>query len=149
MIVYLPPHRQVWLVGFGARSDRDPWHWTHPFGGDPGYQHVLACTQARASDAGAGTLVVNPQTHRLAVDLVQSPLGRVVRHYMARGYWFLAYETEIVARMIAPRLNTCVELVKWLLGINAFWVITVRQLYRRLRAMGARPVVAISGESPS
>jgi hypothetical protein len=147
MIVHLPPHRQVWLIGFGARSDRDPWHWTHPFSRYPGYQHVLACTQARAGDVDAGTLVVNPQTHRLALDLVQSPLGRVVRHYMARGYWFLAYETEIIARMIAPRLNTCVELVKWLLGIKAFWVITGRQLYRRLRLMGARPVVAISGES--
>jgi hypothetical protein len=143
-IVHLPPHRQIWLVGFGPRNALDPWHWTHPFGRHPGFQHVVACTLARPGDAAAGTLVVNPLTHRLALDHVQSPLGRVVRHYMARGYWFLAYETETVAAMIAPRLNTCVELVKWVLGVRAFWCITGRQLYRRLRALGGRPVVAIT-----
>lgn len=142
-IVTVPPVRRLWLVGFGPRSKADPWHWTRIPLTHPGYQHVVALAELRQGETTLGTLVFNPRTHWLQVEALASPLPRVVKSFMTRGFWFVAYETEIVVRVLWPRLTTCVEALKWLLGIRDFWVITARQLYRRLRALGARPVLHV------
>lgn len=140
-IVHVAPHRQVWLVGFGDVDAREPWHWTRPFS-RRGYRHVIAL-----SERHGGTIVVNPLTHRIDVDWLQAPLGHVVRSLMARGFWFLAYESAALPQALPPRLLTCVEIAKAVLGIRDIRVFTARQLYRRLRALGALPVVAVGAGS--
>ncbi len=135
-VVVIPPHRRVWLVGFGNGDPRDPWHWARLFTRD-GYRHVVAL-----SEEGEGTLVVQTLSNRLELRWLKIPLGRLVRRMMAEGFWFLAYETEIMARMMWPGLMTCVEVVKAVVGVRSPFVLTVYQLYRWLRARGALPVLS-------
>lgn len=141
-VTHIAPHRRVWLVGFGP-GDRLVRHWTNLFNRRPGWRHVVAL-----SEDGPGTLVVNPLSHRLAIEWSPTPLGAMVRGAMQRaGMFFVAYETEILPRPIGLRLLTCVEIVKAVLGVRTPFVVTARQLYRWLRARGARPVLAL-GPAP-
>lgn len=135
-IVAVLPQRRVWLVGFGPGDGITPWTWRRPFT-SRGYRHVVAM----AEEAG-GTLIVNPLSHRLMVEWSPRPLGTMVRGAMERGgLFFVAYQAVILPHPAGLRPLTCVEIVKHLLGVRTPFVVTVRQLYRWLRARGARPVV--------
>lgn len=124
-----------WFIGFTDGSPGEPWHWSERFT-RRGYRHAIALTPD-----GTGTIIVNGLSWRLHVERVAIPIGWVLRHFMLEGFWFLAYRAVVRRRAWRPAVLTCVETIKALVGIRSPFVITPWQLYRRLRAMGATPVI--------
>lgn len=131
----IPPHAAEWFIGFTDGGAAEPWHWTEPFT-RRGYRHAIALTPD-----GGGTIIVNRLSWRLHIERVAIPIGWVLKHFMLEGFWFVAYRAVIRARHAWPGILSCVETIKALVGIRSPLVITPWQLYRRLRAMGATPVI--------
>lgn len=131
----IPAHTAEFFIGFTDGSRGEPWHWSEMFT-KRGYRHAIALTPD-----GAGTIIVNGLSWRLHVERVAIPIGWVLRHFMLEGFWFVYHRATIRARPWRPAVLSCVEIIKALIGIRAPLVITPWQLYRRLRSLGATPVL--------
>lgn len=128
--LHRPSFRLVhWHVIFVPPSTR---HWWDRFL-EPGFGHVYAIRWD-----GWNWIIVNPRLDTVLVDT------SAYSYYSLRDL-VIGEATEVLsvtAQVPIGRLRspwhvgpiTCVELVKGLLGIRAFWVRTPRQLYRYMRA---------------
>jgi len=114
------------LVGFSGRTDIA---WLRVL--RPGFRHCFAVIECEGL-----WLLYDPAAHQTRLQ----PLGAVAMGTVLQ--WLQADEVTVVCRRTVdapPRLApirpyTCVEAVKRLLGIQAQWVITPRQLFRQLTA---------------
>lgn len=132
------PPTHHWFVVFPARSPglgRPRW-WQRLLA--PRWRHVLAC---RAE--GERTLVVDHGGSHLRIEMVDAPIGAFIAAMQAEAdAWVLSTPPMSTPASIALRPPlTCVEAVKALLGIRDPCVLTPRQLARRLRRLGAVPVL--------
>ena len=110
-----------------------PW-WLH--GLHPGFQHCFAFR-----DAGNGTtLIVNQVGTRMQCEVAPLGMADMVLDLTACGgrCVLLVIRTPAPAGPYLRGPMTCVETVKALLGIRAWWILTPRQLYRRLRREDAK-----------
>lgn len=127
---------EAWTVAFvpAAEVACGAW-WSRVL--DPQARHCFAF-RAIAPDC---TVVVNHSGRRLVVQHLAMAAPDVARVCAVAGMTML----EVTAReQDAPALRgpmTCVEVVKALLGLRDWRVMTPRQLARRLVRNGARPVV--------
>lgn len=98
----------------------------------PGFRHCFMLV----SGVRAGEWIcLDPQSHRVRCESwCYSPIFDPYAYYQALGYHCVwAGYPQSVARKIRFGPMSCVELVKRVLGISGFWIITPWQLYRHLR----------------
>ncbi len=95
----------------------------------PGFRHCFALL--RGPDTW---LVVDPMLHKLEVQATLCAADFDLPAWMrARGYRVTrAPRLPTPARALLPAPFTCVEAMKRLIGLRAWWVLTPWQLYRRL-----------------
>lgn len=127
---------RTWFVVFDPERERR-WWWDHVFTA-PRYRHVGAV----AAELG-GTLVLDPCMDVMRLSWSPRPVRDVVADVLARGAWVLRAEVTAGERPRRHLLFTCVEAVKAAMGLDWPFVVTPRQLARRLRRAGAVPVVSI------
>lgn len=97
----------------------------------PGFRHCFVLI----SGARAGEWVcLDPQSHRIRCESwCYSPLFDPAAYYRAIGYHCVwADYPASVAHHIRLGPMSCVELIKRLLGVSGFWIVTPWQLYRTL-----------------
>jgi len=102
----------------------------------PGFRHCFALV----SGVRAGEWIyLDPQSHRVRCESwCYSPIFDPCSYYRAIGYHCVwATYPQSVAQKIRIGPMSCVELVKRLLGLSGFWIITPWQLYRHLQKQGA------------
>lgn len=137
------PPLMAWCIAFSARrmAPDAPW-WLHGLNSD--YQHVFAYqgldTKIRDDLTLKQTLILNQVGSRLECAVVALDVAEFTRNLTQPGGRLVLLDIR-PAFQPTPYLRgpmTCVEAVKSLLGIRAFWIITPRQLFRRLCADGAR-----------
>ena len=130
----------AWCVVFSARRmDPAPCRWLRWL--HPAFQHAFACREL----APEATLVVNQVGAAMQVQVAPMPVDAFIRGLAGDGGRIVLLDIRPAPGAV-PFLRgpmTCVETVKALLGIRAWWIITPRQLYRRLRADGAKVVYPI------
>lgn len=102
-----------------------------------GFRHCFVAVRS-----GAGWVICDPLSNRtdlaFVADAIAADLAR----------WYRSHGLQVVATRIAPpprrpapvRPYTCVEAVKRVLGIEARWVLTPWQLYRRLHDGDEKPL---------
>lgn len=127
----------TWFVLFQAPKAA-PARWWHRLL-TPGYRHVMMVRRQGPEHS----ITLEHTGSRLLVDHHDRPAEDLVLMYLRNEYAHLAL---VITRPLPPpaaRLRpmmTCVEVVKATLGITSPWIVTPRQLARRLRLIGARPV---------
>jgi len=138
---------QCWFVAFSARRNApDAPRWLH--GLHRGYQHVFAYRELEIP-VGEGrvlkhTLIVNQVGAAMQCDVAPISVAQFAQNLAKQGRWVLMDIRPVPP--LRPYLRgpmTCVETVKSLLGIRSPWILTPRQLSRRLRRDGAIPVYPI------
>lgn len=97
---------------------------------EPPFQHVYAM---KKSQGGQFWIVVNPLSEYTEVDMIPVSEYPHIRLYTGEDAVILPVESNIKhkERWTLCVIN-CVEIVKSLLGIRAFWVFTPKQLYNYL-----------------
>lgn len=102
-----------------------------------GFRHCFVAVRS-----GAGWVICDPLSNRTDLAFVaDATAGDLARWYQSHGLQVLATRIAPPPRRPAPvRPYTCVEAVKRVLGIEARWVLTPWQLYRRLRDAAAKPL---------
>lgn len=99
----------------------------------PGFRHCFVLV----SGVRAGEWIcLDPQSHRLRLESwCYSPIFDPEAYYRALGHHcvWVSYPRD-VTRQVRFGPMSCVEIIKRLLGISAFSVITPWQLYRHLTA---------------
>jgi hypothetical protein len=118
------------------------WRWWRLFT-RPGWRHVLALAAIGAAP-DAQTVVVNPVAGRMLVTIDPRPLGEAVRDELAAGSWALAVPVPagLAQAPVYRPIYTCAGVMAHLVGLRSWRVLTPRQLYRRLRREGARPILS-------
>ncbi|MHC8494448.1 hypothetical protein ACTU44_17290 [Thalassospira sp. SM2505] len=99
----------------------------------PGFRHCFVLV----SGLRAGEWIcLDPQSHRVRCESwAYSPIFDPAAYYRSIGHHCIwAHYPHMVTRKARFGPMSCVELVKRLLGISAFWVITPWQLYRHMYA---------------
>jgi hypothetical protein len=130
---------RLWFVAFpltGAPQERTAW-WQRPL--RPGFRHCFALR----AEGGDRTLVADHLGARLVIELLRVPLVDALAN-LRRQLGALILAANEPATPLRPRVRgpmSCVEMCKALLGIRACWIVTPRQLWRHLRARGARVIV--------
>ncbi len=94
-----------------------------------GFRHCFIVVET-----GAGWAVIDPLSNIMKVDnLSDLPAHDLVDWYRSRGYRVLVATVLAPKMQVAPwALFTCVEVVKRILGIQARWVLTPKQLWNFL-----------------
>lgn len=126
----------AWRVAFSARGVNGPTPW-YLRGMHPAFAH---CFAFRPFLPGY-TMVLNQVGSGLQIDVAAQDAADFTRNLLAGGRRCVLLTGISSAPPMRPYLRgpmTCVEAVKSLLGIEARRVLTPRQLYRHLRARGAR-----------
>lgn len=131
-----PADTVTWFVLFQAPAA--PARWWHRFLA-PGYRHVMLVRRQ-----GPDTAITLEHTgSALLVDHHDQPAEELVlRHLRAKTAHLalvITRATPVVRASIRPPM-TCTEVVKAALAITNPWIVTPRQLARRLCMLGARPV---------
>ena len=101
----------------------------------PGFRHCFVLV----SGLRAGEWIcLDPQSHRVKCESwCYSPIFDPAAYYRGIGHHCIwAHYPQIVTRKVRFGPMSCVELVKRLLGISAFWIVTPWQLYRYLLQQG-------------
>lgn len=102
-----------------------------------GFRHCFVAVRS-----GAGWVICDPLSHRTDLAFVGGMTAAdLIRWYRSHGLQVI--ETRIGPAPLRPapvRPYTCVEAVKRVLGMQAGWVLTPWQLYRRLSAAAAKPL---------
>lgn len=130
----------VWFIGFPTQ-DSSARRWWRVFT-RPGYRHVLCWRES-----GAGVLVVNPLAAGLEIEQVAQALPAFTAEMVLdRKVWTLCLPPGLLPEVPAGRpplrlFLTCTEVVKHAIGLHARWCFTPRQLARRLRRLGALPIL--------
>ena len=127
---------RLWFVCFPFAATPAAW-WQRPL--RPGFRHVFAVR----AEGGDRTLLADHAGGRLVLEVLAVPLMEALTN-MRRELRALILAANEPTTPDRPRLRgpmTCVELVKSLLGVRAWWVLTPRHLWRHLRAQGARVIV--------
>lgn len=100
----------------------------------PGFQHCFAYKPI-ANPPNGLYLLVDPRSNGMNVMVATVP------QILDDGYdgvYYASYEVPDYQRGWRPRgLLTCVSVIKHLLGVRAWWIITPHQLYRHLEKQGA------------
>lgn len=139
---------QLWILVFkgdvvaaGVRGDGRR-RWWRLFT-RPGWRHVLALAAIGAEDRPL-TMVVDPVAGRMLVRIDPRPLGDAVRDELAAGGWALAVPVPagLAQAPVYRPIYTCAGVMAHLVGLRSWRVLTPRQLYRRLRREGARPILS-------
>ena len=109
--------------------------WLRPLGA--GFRHCFV-----AVCSGAGWVICDPLSNRTDLAFVaDASAADLARWYCGHGLRVVETRIAPPSRRPAPvRPYTCVETVKRVLGIEARWVLTPWQLYRRLREGAAKPL---------
>lgn len=101
-----------------------------------GFRH---CAMIIRKEDDSGWLVVDPLSHHLLIDEVRAVTGQpdLPELLRAEGHTLVAVTIAAPPRKAAPFMPlTCVEVVKRLLGIHDWRIITPYQLYRHLNKRG-------------
>lgn len=98
----------------------------------PGFRHCFVLV----SGVRAGEWIfLDPQSHRVRCESwCYSPIFDPCSYYRSIGHHCIwASYPQSVAQKIRIGPMSCVELVKRLLGLSGFWIVTPWQLYRHLQ----------------
>lgn len=116
------------LVVFGDAPDKRTLRFLKP-----GFRH---CFVLIAGTRAGDWICLDPLSHRLTCHIWRlSPMFDPAAHYRHLGQTCLWVKApRHIARRSRIGLFTCVELVKRMLGIRGFWVVTPWRLYRHLDA---------------
>jgi len=104
----------------------------------PGFRHCFVLV----SGVRAGEWIcLDPQSHRVRCESwCYSPIFDPAAYYRGLGYHCIwARYPASITRKVRFGPMSCVELIKRLLGISAFWIITPWQLYRHLQQRSEKP----------
>ncbi|WP_296992907.1 hypothetical protein [Thalassospira sp. UBA1131] len=104
----------------------------------PGFRHCFVLV----SGVRAGEWIcLDPQSHRVRCESwCYSPIFDPAAYYRGLGYHCIwARYPASITRKVRFGPMSCVELIKRLLGISAFWIITPWQLYRHLLQASENP----------
>lgn len=115
--------RRALVVFHGEGAGLWPW-----LCGRPGFRHCFA-----ALDDGRAWIVVDARGDGLRITADTAAGFDLAGHYRALGCTVI--ETDMIParrRYVVPFAFTCVEAVKRLLGLRAWWIWTPYQLYRHL-----------------
>lgn len=113
--------------------DRAP-RWVRLFT-SPGFRHVFVITRARL-----GAVVTNQLAQGVAVDwATYDPFACAIACVRA-GHRVLSLDTRHCADYVMLEPYSCVSVVKALIGVRHWWIITPRQLYNYLLKHGATEV---------
>jgi hypothetical protein len=95
----------------------------------PGFRHCLVAVKL-----GPAWIVMDPLSHKTALSVVEGfSADELVRWYEERGLKAIrTWVREAPAKLAPLAPATCVEAVKRILGIHAWWIITPRQLHDHL-----------------
>lgn len=123
-----------WLVVFRDSPVGGWWRWWTA----PGRRHVFAMTAC----GDQATLWFDPLAAGTDVVVTPIPLAEAVARFTAGGATILLCRPR--SRVLSIwRPQTCVEAVKALLGIRAWWVFGTSALLHHLIATGAQPIAAL------
>ncbi len=120
-----------WRLAFTRTNG---WYWWNEFV-EPGFEHVYAFREV----PGLGWVTVNPRYSHTEIAVTPGFVHNARSAYRVdEGAIVVDVVAEVPKRQIRSRWFfgpvTCVEIIKSLLGIRAFWVFTPWQLYRYVRA---------------
>lgn len=96
-----------------------------------GFRH---CALIIAKEGGSW-VVVDPLSHHLVIDEVAAPSGHddLPAQLRKNGHTLVAVTLTEPPRKLAPLMPfTCVEIIKRLVGIHSWKIVTPYQLYRHL-----------------
>lgn len=123
------------IVIFADRADSPLLRWLKP-----GFRHCFI-----AIEIGTCWVIIDPLKGRIAVDLLPQDVGLdPASVYAGLGHRVLrckAQEAEPSPKMPLLSPLTCVNVVKRLLGVRAFWVQTPFQLFAHLERVGKQTEV--------
>lgn len=96
----------------------------------PGFRHCFVLV-----DKGSCWLLQDPLAHHTDISvLAAAPEHEIAAFYLKLGYRVVPSSVRSpIRRPLPPALFTCVEAVKRVLGLRAWWVFTPWQLYRYLK----------------
>lgn len=99
----------------------------------PRFRHCLVAVKL-----GPAWIVIDPLSHKTALSVVEGfSADEVVRWYEEQGLKAIrTWVREAPAKLAPLAPATCVEAVKRILGIHAWWIITPRQLHDYLTRIG-------------
>ncbi|NTU49599.1 MAG: hypothetical protein HGA59_09555 [Chlorobiaceae bacterium] len=113
-----------WAVVF-APADR--WVWFNLFTGRK-YAHIFAMTEA----AEGKIMVVDPLLTGLDVRIYDTGLAKEMREQIDHGRKIIVVDAPEERKPRLYGVYTCVTVIKSLLYVRAWWVITPKQLYNHL-----------------
>jgi hypothetical protein len=92
----------------------------------PRFRHCLVAVKL-----GGAWVVIDPLSHKTALSMVEGfSADELVRWYEQQGMKAIrTWIGEAPAKLAPLAPATCVEAVKRVLGIHAWWIITPRQLH--------------------
>lgn len=120
---YASYRRKVWVAFWPNNKKGWFWRWVGPFG------HVSLFIE----DSAGKLIHINQTSGGLFFELIPFSAETYLRH--AKGMVVLEWEANglEVANKRKKGIITCVSVAKSALGINDFWILTPKQLYRRIR----------------
>lgn len=95
----------------------------------PGFRHCFVVV-----DKGSCWLLQDPLAHYTDISvLAAAPGHEIAEFYLGLGYRVApTFVRNAVRRPLPPALFTCVEAVKRILGLRAWWIVTPFQLFKHL-----------------
>lgn len=101
----------------------------------PGFRHVYVLQPARL-----GAVIVNQLAQGVAVDWATYDTFACAIACVRAGHRVLSLDTQHDASYVMLEPYTCVSVVKALIGVRHWWIISPRQLYNYLLKHGATEV---------
>ena len=95
----------------------------------PGFRHCFVLV-----DKGSCWLLQDPLAHHTDISvLAAAPEHEIAAFYLSLGYRVVPASVRFAVRQpLPPALFTCVEAVKRVLGLRAWWIVTPWQLFKHL-----------------
>lgn len=118
-------YQRTYIVVFKP-ADKDAW-WIRFL--DKCFVHCFLATYIDDKNC----LIIDPAEGDTKIYVLNKPVESMISEYLLKGYKIADYTVKDTA-MVMPRLNfkTCVEVCKDFLGINKWWILTPKQLYREV-----------------
>lgn len=98
----------------------------------PGYRHCFLITRGEL-----GSILYDPHWFGLSLSWAPQPPEAVAKICLDHGHKVLMFEQKKIQSYALRGIMTCVSAIKMAIGIKKWWIITPKQLYKRMLRQGA------------